>query len=493
MKKRFAILTVIVAAVSGAAYFLFPALPAGTKEAFRDTAAIAAKSWDDAFGFSSREYVIAAGDGADVFPEEAVPDPAASESASGTPSAPADAPSEGPLPDIAIAKASDGAEVPAGVPTGTPADAPVAPIPAPPVVPCDISRAVSAVPSRRVILNEIAWMGSPPVDGETASAAGNREWIEVKNVSAGAIDLLGWQLRDAAGNIKVILEESVNIPAQGFYLFTRGDRYSGALPNGGAQLFLFDPSCGLSDRIDAKDGWPAGDNASKKTLERNADGYGWHTSVPPGGTPGAENSIPPVVMAWTPPAPPPSVPPPSSVAIPAPEADAAASTTGAGTAIDCATSTLVDHLVIAAIQIAGASSTDDFIRIFNPTTAAIDIGGWKLRKKTKTGTDYSVRVFPDGSSVPSGGYFIWANGEGGFGASIGADATSTQALSSDNSAALFEPDGALVDAVAWGEGADQYKEGTAYAANPEPGRVLKRRFWGGAVVDSDNNARDFTI
>ena len=47
----------------------------------------------------------------------------------------------------------------------------------------------------------------------------------------------------------------------------------------------------MQDEIDAKEGWPAGDNETKRTMERTVEGVKqWHTSEVIGGSPGQENS-----------------------------------------------------------------------------------------------------------------------------------------------------------------------------------------------------------
>lgn len=151
------------------------------------------------------------------------------------------------------------------------------------------------------------------------------------------------------------------------------------------------------------------------------------------------------------------------------------------------------HILIFAVQIAGASSTNDFVKLYNPTNATIDVSGWKLHKKSQTGTDYSLRTFSANTLVPAGSYFTWANSTNGFSESIDANVSSTETLSSDNSVALLASDGSVVDAVAWGTGTDQYGEGSPYATNPLANQILTRSFSGGSIVDTKNNASDFTI
>jgi hypothetical protein len=151
------------------------------------------------------------------------------------------------------------------------------------------------------------------------------------------------------------------------------------------------------------------------------------------------------------------------------------------------------HLLIAAVQIAGAVSSNDFVKIYNSGAVAVDIGGWKLRKRSSTGSDTSLREFPTGSSIAPGGYFVWASSVDGFAASINADASSTGTLAANNSVAFFDANGTQVDAVAWGTGAGQYVESTAYPDNPTANQVLQRKSENGVMVDTDNNADDFNL
>jgi hypothetical protein len=152
-----------------------------------------------------------------------------------------------------------------------------------------------------------------------------------------------------------------------------------------------------------------------------------------------------------------------------------------------------DHLLIAAIQIAGATASDDFVKIYNPTFAVADVSGWKLRKKSATGADYSIREFPANTTIAPQQYFTWANSTDGFAASVSADISSTQTLAAANSVALIDANGAIVDAVAWGTGTGQYGEGPPFPTDPGSGQTLARQSANGAMVDTDNNANDFVL
>jgi len=422
----------------------------------------------------------------------------------------------------------------------------------------------------KIILNEIAWMGSPAAPGETASDAGKEEWIELKNISSLSIPLSGWQVLDASGKVKIIFGDEDALSSGSFFILFRASssfatanapatvlkkNYSGGLVNAGDDIAIMNSSCDVSDVIFASGGWPGGNNTTKQTLERDADGAAWHASVAPGGTPGKENSVPliaPTSSSSSASVSPSPISSSSSVVTSVPpvfyDATIAFSGDGSGTidagenALHCAATctgtyssgTILSfaphaasgsifvgwaspcygatvcsitlnarafliatfrrinvvavpssppaatgdsdtqsnstnssstpaplpqpsspsHLLIAALQIAGASSTNDFIRIFNPTAETVDLSGWKLRKRAKTGSEDSIRQFSSGSAIAPGHYFVWANSENDFSDSVNADASSTASLAVDNSVALLNASGTVLDAVAWGTGAN---------------------------------------
>ncbi|MBI2888593.1 MAG: lamin tail domain-containing protein [Candidatus Liptonbacteria bacterium] len=388
---------------------------------------------------------------------------------------------------------------------------------------CDFSERKH--PTHLVLLNEIAWMGSTLRGAEDGGGGAQAEWLELKNNFGRDIDLADWRILNKAGKFKIDFDSGDELKEGAHFLLERGDdetvlealadkTYSGALLNSGDWLRLFDARCRLVDEVDGSHGWPAGDNTSKKTMERSAVDLSWNTSGVIGGTPGVINSAmytrnsPPILTA----SPVPSSPTPSST----PSPSSSPSTSSAASSTDsAATSTVaenasssqesasggtvqsgVTHVVIAAVQITGGTglSGNDFVKLYNPTANPIVIGGWKLRKRAQTGSESSVRVFAGGRTISAGGYFTWANSADGFAVSVGANESSTQTIASNNSIAFLNADGALVDALAWGEGhVNPFAEAGAYPANPEGGQRLTRKIAGGAVQDTDNNAADFEI
>lgn len=146
------------------------------------------------------------------------------------------------------------------------------------------------------------------------------------------------------------------------------------------------------------------------------------------------------------------------------------------------------------IRITGGpgKSAEDYIKIFNPNPNMMDLSGWRLKKSTKTGSESSIRVFPDGTTVGAGKVLTWANN--GYASVVGAELMSSQTLAANNGAGLSNKDGVLIDAVGWGEiGSVGFVEGTAYPVSPEENQVLLRKQSGGFLVDTQNNSQDFEI
>lgn len=460
------------------------------------------------------------------------------------------------------------------------------------IAPCDFSSSAAPQETARlpspaaqanggqVLMSEIAWMGTK--DGS------QNEWMELENRSDRAVPLEGWQMANRDGDMNIMFGNGHTIGAKSFFLLERTDDatlpgvpadilYTGSLSNGGESLKLFDAACGLVDAVDAHGGWPGGDNHTKQTLERDAQGLGWHTSSISGGTPRAANSPPaaPAAQSATGTSPRGASSYPLGVSLEGdgggvvqseskdihcgfhcstsyPEGSAvkftatadsnsqflgwagACSGVGLCTVVVKGTTALIarfgllvplapsappviapvaspspvpttttvpsapglSHVIIFAVQTTGGpgKTDNDFIKLQNPSGTSVDVGGWKLRKRTQSGTESSVRVLPQGSAIPVGGYFVWANSGNGFSETIGANTSSTQILADDSSIALLDAAGTMIDQVAWGSGhVNPFVEGIPYPQNPGPNQMLVRNVVGGVVQDTDQNAIDFQV
>jgi PKD repeat protein len=256
---------------------------------------------------------------------------------------------------------------------------------------------VLATTSPTILINEIAWMGNV--------ANENQEWIELKSDSLEPVDLTGWRLKAADGTPDIVLEGTIE--SEGYFLLERtsdlsvpnvtsSQIYAGALGNGGESLELYDASSSLVDLVTASSSWPAGDNATKQTMERSSDG-GWHTSATPGGTPKALNSLPTAL---------------SSEVLPE---NGNASTTATTTASQAATpaSNGTEPVKDAEIIITeilpspeGSDAAGEFIELFNGGSETVDLTGWKL---VSGGRQYVVVATTSRSNIlaPRGYLAIW--------------------------------------------------------------------------------------
>jgi hypothetical protein len=168
---------------------------------------------------------------------------------------------------------------------------------------------------------------------------------------------------------------------------------------------------------------------------------------------------------------------------------------------------MADHVVISEIQIIGANANQDFIELYNPTDAALDISGWKLRVRNSSGNESSINVFDSGESIPAHGFFLWANSQSDYDDSIGADTSSTANISENNSIALLTPANAIVDQVAWGNSTSPFVESAAIGESADNNESYERKALStsttstmigadaakGNGFDGGDNATDFTL
>lgn len=150
-------------------------------------------------------------------------------------------------------------------------------------------------------------------------------------------------------------------------------------------------------------------------------------------------------------------------------------------------------LIIVEVQIAGDQADHDYVRIYNDLDREINVSGYRLRKKSSTGKDYSLRLFPKGTLIGPQDYLTWANSREGFAEKLEADLSSAAILSANNSIALISPEGEVISALAWGQGNNQYQEGWLHLPNPEPHQQIKRKLVNEKYQDSQSNYDDFYL
>lgn len=133
-----------------------------------------------------------------------------------------------------------------------------------------------------VRVTEIAWMGT--------SVSANDEWIELYNSGPDTVSLSGWTLSSADGTPSITLSGSIG--AGEYKLLERTDDttypgitalqiFTGALGNEGEDLSLKQGGTTVQS-ISFAGGWPAGDVATKKTMQWT--GSSWVTATETGGS-----------------------------------------------------------------------------------------------------------------------------------------------------------------------------------------------------------------
>ncbi len=266
-------------------------------------------------------------------------------------------------------------------------------------VSCGFNTAQS--PSRnKLIINEVAWMGS--------SASASDEWIELKNISGGDLNISGWQLISQNNQIEINLEGLKNqkIGAGRFILLERTDDnsaigvpadliYSGSLANTNTGLRLFDSDCNLTDEVFANPNWPAGDNSSKKTMERDTNGLNWHTSGNVGGTPKQENSS-------------------ASFAPSGGYTTFSPANTGQNqnNAVQSAAAPQYYPVKITEIMYnpEGSDTDREWIEIYNGGMSAVDLTGWKINEGN---ANHGLKL-SDIKTLNTGEYAVIASNKAGF-------------------------------------------------------------------------------
>lgn len=166
---------------------------------------------------------------------------------------------------------------------------------------------------------------------------------------------------------------------------------------------------------------------------------------------------------------------------------------------------VASHVVISEVQVAGTSADDEFVELYNPTGSSVDLTGWRLTRKTSTGTQSSLVVSLSGS-IPAQGYFLIAHPD--YDGAVAADMTysaTTSALAVNNSVVLYsDPGVTMVDLV--GMGGASASETVTIANPPTDGSIERKANAGsdstsmgsggadefaGNGEDTDNNSSDF--
>jgi hypothetical protein len=152
------------------------------------------------------------------------------------------------------------------------------------------------------------------------------------------------------------------------------------------------------------------------------------------------------------------------------------------------------HLVVSELMTGGASASDEFIELYNPTAATLPLEGLEVVYVTASGATVTRKAaWSTGApGVPGGAHLLIANGAGVF-AAIG-DATYASGLAATGGSVALRVQGAAtaIDALGWGNATSAWLESRPAPA-PAAGSSIERLPGGssGSGQDTDDNLVDF--
>lgn len=291
----------------------------------------------------------------------------------------------------AVANDTPGKANPEPAPTTPTVPVPYSP-PIPPITP--VAPSLKTYP-KNIFINEVCWMGS--------TNSGNNEWLELFNNGQSTINLDGWLLKSADEKLKINLKGT--IPGLGFFLLERTDDetvpnitadliYKGSLSNNGEALVLIDNNGAIIDQVICQDGWLAGDNKTKQTMEKASNG--WQTSALSGGTPMANNSQGITNNQPTKPSLLPTSTPETAGNKPLP----AKKTITPPKEVAYPKNIFINEILPAP---EGADEQNEWLEIYNDNNFVVDLTGWQIKDQVGAIKTYT---WPANSPIKAKGFLI---------------------------------------------------------------------------------------
>lgn len=152
-------------------------------------------------------------------------------------------------------------------------------------------------------------------------------------------------------------------------------------------------------------------------------------------------------------------------------------------------------ILINEIQLSSTLSVhEEFVELYNPNDASVDLTDWYIQKETKSGTS-SISTFASnnlffGKIIGAKSFLLIAHPSSTFNYDIAAD----YGISDNNTLVIKNPNGEIVDKVGWGTANDcEGPPAGGCASNPLDGQSIQRKIQSENFIDTDNNAQDFEI
>jgi uncharacterized protein len=156
------------------------------------------------------------------------------------------------------------------------------------------------------------------------------------------------------------------------------------------------------------------------------------------------------------------------------------------------------NVVISEFRVRGpVGGNDEFIELYNLSSAPIDISGWKIRGSNSGGTVSDRATILAGTLIQPGCHYLLTNAAAsGYSGTVPGDQTYTTGITDDGGIALTLPDNTIIDQVGMSAGS-AFKEGTPLAnlgtSNLNRGYERKPGGVAGSGTDTDDNSSDFQL
>ena len=169
-------------------------------------------------------------------------------------------------------------------------------------------------------------------------------------------------------------------------------------------------------------------------------------------------------------------------------------------------SAISTNVVISEIQLAGADADDEFVELYNPTSNAVDLAGWRLLRKSSAGASQNL-VSSMSGMIPAHGYFLVAKSD--YDDTVTPDlfySASSSAMPANSSVLLYSDAAVtLIDKVGIGNAIDPE---SGSVATPSANGSVERKANSSSTIDSmvsgidmllgngedtDNNFSDFIL
>jgi len=158
------------------------------------------------------------------------------------------------------------------------------------------------------------------------------------------------------------------------------------------------------------------------------------------------------------------------------------------------------HVVISELSTRWSTGTDEFVELYNPTSSAVSLAGWKMQYKAALGSSFTDKLtLSAGASIPAHGFFLLA-ATGSYTGATTPDATFASGLADNGHVRILDASAVEVDRVGWGT-ADSPEGGSAAPA-PSATSTIERKasagstatsLWTGGTEELAGNGQDTNV